>query len=200
MTRVIAVVFALLPFGKSRNTAELAQRIKFIRPAGEQFMGITLMPDVVNDFILRKIKHIMKRDGKFHHTEVGRKMPAVFHNGFNYFISQLVAQRRKLCVGHAFHIRNVIAIHFNFLPEPCLYEADETVQKRRVPLNSVYYLDAVVAYNVDAQLTIVKSVNFYARELTLFFVLPETFAQFFKIARDVENVVGELEESSLSSE
>ena len=39
-------------------------------------MGISLMTHVPDDLIFRKMEHQMHGHGKFHHAQIGRKMPA----------------------------------------------------------------------------------------------------------------------------
>ena len=59
-------------------------------------MCIALMADVENNFIFGKIKHIVKGDGQFHHSEVGREMTAVFHNISDYIFAELFAKGIEL--------------------------------------------------------------------------------------------------------
>ena len=72
------VVGTFLPLGKTAEALVLTQGVKPVPPTGQQFMGIGLMAHIPDDFVIRRIKDIMQGDGKFHHSETGRKMAAGF--------------------------------------------------------------------------------------------------------------------------
>ena len=63
------VVYALAGLGKARDAAELPQRRKAVRAAGEYFMGIRLMSDVPNKIVVRGVEDIMKRNSQFYDSQ-----------------------------------------------------------------------------------------------------------------------------------
>ena len=50
---------------------------KSVLSAGQNFVGVGLMRNVVNDFIRRWIENVVKRNGCFHKTEIRSEMSAV---------------------------------------------------------------------------------------------------------------------------
>ena len=67
-------------------------------------MRVTLMSDVKNYFIFGKIEYIMQGNSNFHHSEVGRKVPAVLHYRADNFFAKLFAQRAQLLNRHRFEL------------------------------------------------------------------------------------------------
>jgi len=59
------------------------QRAETLRPAGEDLVGITLMPDIPHDCIDRRIEHAVERDGQLHHAEIRCEVPPVALHGLN---------------------------------------------------------------------------------------------------------------------
>ncbi len=80
------IVRTFFPFGETTEALMLAQGMKPITSTGEQLVGIGLMADIPDDFIIRCIKDIMQGNGEFHHPETGRKMAPGFGNGMNDFV------------------------------------------------------------------------------------------------------------------
>ena len=78
MTRAEGIVLAFFGKGKAAQPPLLPDGIKPIVSSAQDFMRVGLMPHVEEKFILREIENVVKRDGNVYHTEVRRKMPAVF--------------------------------------------------------------------------------------------------------------------------
>ena len=57
MSRDKGVMPALARLGKAREAAVLAQRRKLLAPAGQNFMGVALMPHVEHQPVSRRIEH-----------------------------------------------------------------------------------------------------------------------------------------------
>jgi hypothetical protein len=58
----------------------LAKGPDAISAAGEDFMRISLMPDVPDQAVPRSVEDVVERHGEFHHAEAGTEMPA--RNGY----------------------------------------------------------------------------------------------------------------------
>lgn len=83
MSRIKAVAVALFAFRKSAHSAVFAQMVEALASAGQQLMGVGLMPDVPDQLVLRKIQHTVQRDRQLHDTEIGRQMTTVSADLFN---------------------------------------------------------------------------------------------------------------------
>ena len=92
MTGLETVVFALLPFRKTGESAVLPQGLKTAVASGNQLMHIALMADVENQFILRRMKDTVNRQGQLHHTQVGRQMAAVPGHGADQLFPDFLRQ------------------------------------------------------------------------------------------------------------
>ena len=90
------VVYALAGLGKARDAAELPQRRKAVRAAGEYFMDVALMPHVKNEAVARRVEHAVDGDGQLHHTEVRGEVPAGMRDLLDEKAPQLPAEQRKL--------------------------------------------------------------------------------------------------------
>ena len=88
--------YALTGLGKARDAAELPQRRKAVRAAGEYFMDVALMPHVKNEAVARRVEHAVDGDGQLHHAEVRGEVPAGARDLRDKKAAQLVAKKRKL--------------------------------------------------------------------------------------------------------
>jgi hypothetical protein len=62
------IVFALRPLGETGQAAALAQRADAVAAAGEDFVRISLVPDVLDQPITRRIEDIMQRHRQLDNT------------------------------------------------------------------------------------------------------------------------------------
>ena len=76
MRRAEAVVFAFGALGEPRQPAALAQRPDTVAPAGQDLVRIGLMADVPDQPVVRRVEHVVQRDGQLDHAEAGAEMPA----------------------------------------------------------------------------------------------------------------------------
>ena len=70
VSRRKGVVLALLYLGKPADAAPGPQALKLGVAAGKQLVRIALVPDVEYELVLRRVEHIVQRDGQFHHAQV----------------------------------------------------------------------------------------------------------------------------------
>ena len=104
VSRIVTVVFALFAFWKARNAALFPQSGKSVHATAQKLIGITLMSHIENNFILGKIEYVKQRDGRFHRTEIRRKMSAAFGDGIVYNVSQFVAKDVELAFRTTFDV------------------------------------------------------------------------------------------------
>ena len=94
--RAERVVFALRPAGEAAQPPALAKRADAIATAGDDLVRISLVADVPDQFVGRRVEHIMDRDGQLDHAEPGPKMTARLRHRGNHFGTQLVGEGRQL--------------------------------------------------------------------------------------------------------
>ena len=78
MTGAVRVVFAFVSFGKSGQTAILANSTHPIASAGKDFVPISLVGDIPDNLILRQVKDIVECNRQFDSAQTGGQMPACF--------------------------------------------------------------------------------------------------------------------------
>ena len=83
-------------FREPRQTALFTERMKILRPAGEDFMRIRLMPDIPHDGIFRAFKHAMERKRQFDDSEITRQMPAILPDNSYYLLPNLFRKGAEL--------------------------------------------------------------------------------------------------------
>ena len=89
MSRDKGVMPALARLGKAREAAVLAQRRKLLAPAGQNFMGVALMPHVEHQPVSRRIEHAVDSHRQLDRAEVRGQMPARFRHIFQQKFTQL---------------------------------------------------------------------------------------------------------------
>ena len=77
------------PLGKSAHAAHLPQRRKSVAPAGENLVGIGLMPDIPDDLVPGRIEDIVQRNGELDNAKARRQMAAGSGNGINHKLAYL---------------------------------------------------------------------------------------------------------------
>ena len=90
------VKLTLLVSRKAGEPARRTERIEPIGAPGHEFMHIALMPDVPDQLILWKIKHIMQSKSQLHHTQIGCQMAAGAADVLYKKLSDFIAERSKL--------------------------------------------------------------------------------------------------------
>ena len=104
MPRNKGITVAFLRGGKARKAVHLAQMGEALPAAGQQLVGIALVTDIEQNFILRQSQRTVQSHRKFHHAQVGRKVPAGRGNTFNQKIADILTQKRKFLLRQFFYI------------------------------------------------------------------------------------------------
>ena len=95
MPRNKGITVAFLRGGKARKAVHLAQMGEALPAAGQQLVGIALVTDVEQNFILRQSQRTVQSH---------RKVPAGRGNTFNQKIADILTQKRKFLLRQFFYI------------------------------------------------------------------------------------------------
>ena len=98
MRRAEAVVFALGALGETREPAALTQRPDAVAPPGQDLVRIGLMADVPDQPVVRRVEHVVQRDGQFDDAEAGAEMAA----GYRDRVDRLARSSSATCLQIAF--------------------------------------------------------------------------------------------------
>ena len=82
------VIFALGPAGEAGQAIFLPQRANAIAPAGQDLVRITLVTDIEDQPIVRRVENLVDGNRQLHHPEAGAQMSA----GARYRVDHLIAQ------------------------------------------------------------------------------------------------------------
>ena len=93
------VVFALIGIGIAGNFSHFLNFEKTVLASGENLVRIALVRNVVNNFVFRRIKHIMQSNCGFDNPQVGTDVAADF--------AVAVKHRRTDFAGQRFHFRRI---------------------------------------------------------------------------------------------
>ncbi len=76
------VMFAFLRIGITGYIIITGRIEKRSLAAGKDLVGVTLVRDIIDDFVVRRIEDIVQCHGGLHHAEIRTDMPAVFTQFF----------------------------------------------------------------------------------------------------------------------
>ena len=96
MPRAERIVAAFGHFWETADAMVLPVAGKGIAPAGDDFMGVCLMPHIPYKPVVLEVKHIMQRDRQFDNAQVGREMTTGLGNALNQKRTDLLTELRKL--------------------------------------------------------------------------------------------------------
>ena len=102
------VVLALATRWKRCKAARLLDGMQLIAPSGQYLMRIGLMADIPNEAVVRRVEHIMQRDGELDRPETGGKMAATGTDAVDEELSQLVGQGLELAERQPAQVRRNI--------------------------------------------------------------------------------------------
>ena len=106
--RAKGVVRALSPLRKTRDTAQLAQRVHAVTAAGEDLVGIGLVAHVPHQAVFRGVEHMVQGHGQLHRSQVGAEVPAGLRNALQYKTTQLGGQHLEVCPGQFAHVCRIV--------------------------------------------------------------------------------------------
>src|SRR6185503_15674870 len=92
------VLLALSALADAGQAPSLTQRTNAIAPASQDLVRIRLMADVPEHPIVRRIEHMVERNGKLDHAEARAEMTSGHRNRINGLLAQFRRELRKLMV------------------------------------------------------------------------------------------------------
>ena len=78
----------------------MTQRPNPVASSGQNLMRITLVTNIKDQLVVRRVKNRMDRNGQFHHTKARPQMAARIRNRRNRLRAQLVRYRRQFAIRH----------------------------------------------------------------------------------------------------
>ena len=70
VTDVENVVFAFLALWEAAQAARLSQRVEVLGATGQQLVRVSLMANVPDQLVPRRVENVVKRDREFDHTKI----------------------------------------------------------------------------------------------------------------------------------
>ncbi len=89
MPRPKGVVGGFLHPGKAGDAVAASQGVKLRVAPGQELVGIALVADVEDYFVLGGVVDCVKRDGQLHRSQIGSEVPAVFGYHREYSLPHL---------------------------------------------------------------------------------------------------------------
>ena len=90
------VVLGFRAVREAREPARLADRLETVAPAGQDLVRIRLVAHVPDEEVLRRVEHVVERDGQLDRAEAGREVPARLGDGVDDERAELVREERQL--------------------------------------------------------------------------------------------------------
>jgi hypothetical protein len=90
------VSYSLSSRGEAGDAAQLAQRVHAVAAAGQDLVRIGLVAHVPDDAVVRRVEHVVQRDGQLHRAQVGRQVAAGLRDRIEQVGAQFMRQRRQL--------------------------------------------------------------------------------------------------------
>ena len=104
MARDESVVLALIGVRKAGKAIQLAELIKPLPAARQQFMGVTLVADVKNDLVFGGLQHPVQGNGQLHCAQIGGQVAARFRYMIQQKAPDLGTQLPDLLIRQIFQI------------------------------------------------------------------------------------------------
>jgi hypothetical protein len=96
VTGAVAIVFAFRAQKKSVQPLVLPHRADAIEPAGKHFVDVTLVADVEDETVPRRIEDAMQRDRQLDHAEIRSEMSAGLREDFDQLIAHFLRELRQI--------------------------------------------------------------------------------------------------------
>ena len=96
VSHVEGVVGTLLPFRETADPAPLAKRVEAPLPAGDDLVGIGLMPHVPDEAVPRRVEDVVEGEREFHRPQGGGEMAAPLRDGLDHHLPDLLRETVQL--------------------------------------------------------------------------------------------------------
>ena len=90
------IIFAFRPLGETGQPAAGPQCANPVAAAGQDFVRISLVSNVPDQLVRRRVEHVMQRDGKLDNAQARAEMAAGHGDGGDRFSTQLVRDLFKV--------------------------------------------------------------------------------------------------------
>ena len=91
-----AVVFAFRALGETGQSAACTQGADAVPAARQNLVRVGLMADVPYEFVVWRVKDVMKSHRQFDYTEAGAQVTAGYRNGINGLGPQFIGNLLKV--------------------------------------------------------------------------------------------------------
>jgi len=92
VTGAVTIVFAFGPQKKSVEAAVLPHGGKAIEPPGKHFVHVSLMADVHDESVPRRVENAMQRDRQLDHAKIRSEVSASLGKDFNELIAHFLCE------------------------------------------------------------------------------------------------------------
>ena len=104
MRRTERVIFAFAALGEPAQPVLLAQGTHAVAATRQDLVRVTLMPDVPDHLVPRRVEHGVDADSQLDHTQRRAEMPARLGNGVDYVLTQLVRERAQFGIAQVLEV------------------------------------------------------------------------------------------------
>ena len=98
----------MAPTGEPGKTAPLAQCANTLAAPGQDFVGISLMTDIPDQAVVRRVENIVKGDGEFHHAEPGPEMTTGLRHGIDHFGAEFRGKLEQIALRQHAKVRRYL--------------------------------------------------------------------------------------------
>ena len=102
------VVLALAAAREAADAVELAQRLEAIAAAGQQLVGVRLVPGVPHDPVARRVHDPVQRERDLHGAQRAGEVAARVLDGADHLLAQLGGERLELSRAQPAQLRGVV--------------------------------------------------------------------------------------------
>ena len=92
------VIVAFRTAGEAGKPVFLAQRADAVTTAGQDLVRITLVADIEDQSVFRRVEDLVDGNRQFHHAEAGPQMATGFRHGVNHLVAQFPRQFRQVAI------------------------------------------------------------------------------------------------------
>ena len=104
MARAVGIVLA---FGAEEEAVQplvLPHGVDAIEPAGKHLVDVTLMADVEDELVLRRVENAMERDRQLDHAEIRPEMTAGLREHLDQLIAHFLRELRETFLRQRLHV------------------------------------------------------------------------------------------------
>jgi hypothetical protein len=127
MARIEEITGVFFSFRETAEPFVLPKGVKRVLSSRDQFVGITLVSHIPDEFVLGEVEDIMKGNAEFHHTEIRSEVSSAPRNSLDDLLSDLATEPIEFFKIESFDVRRFLYVvqdfaHQSIIPlhnEPC---------------------------------------------------------------------------------